>query len=60
MERTYRLDEKGIPYRVGVFPGGHGKEKGMSHVVQIEENTTAAELLRHSGQLKGFQLYFFS
>lgn len=92
MNGTYKLDEKGIPYRVGAGVNTwtdsglrvweeregmmqrrkrcKGKPEG-AFTLQTKEAALAeagagtdcrhtAGLLRHSGQLQGFRLYFFS
>lgn len=45
MSYTYKLDEKGIPYRAAVAAG--------------RENEGDSDLLPHSGELENFHLYLF-
>ena len=49
---TYKLDERGIPYRV--LQPESGQEKMGEKEPQQEKG-----LLRHSGKLQHFQLYIF-
>lgn len=49
---TYRLDQRGIPYKVLQTKREQGK-KGK------KEPQQEAGLLRHSGKLESFRLYMF-
>lgn len=52
MTYTYKLDQKGIPYRVPQPErAGQRKEK--------QEPQPEKDLLRHGGKLERFQLYVF-
>lgn len=50
---TYKLDERGIPYRV-LQPEG-GRQEGRNEKELRQEKG----LLRHGGKLEHFQLYIF-
>lgn len=52
MMYTYKLDERGIPYRV--LQPENGQERMDEKEPQQEKG-----LLRHSGKLQHFQLYIF-
>lgn len=58
---TYKLDEKGIPYRVPNFRiCGRGRQPEPA-VLQADspQQQPATELLQHSGKRQTFQLYMF-
>ena len=46
MQYTYKLDEKGIPYRIGVG--------------EILVSRPFSAPLAHQGQLRGFNLYLYA
>ena len=54
---TYKLDEKGIPYRVGAFIIQKA-DTAIPRTAETDHGRTIG-LLRHRGQLQSFQLYFF-
>lgn len=56
---TYKLDQKGIPYRVpsaGIY--GAGSQAG-TELLQAGCRRPGPKILQHSGKQQAFQLYVF-
>lgn len=56
---TYKLDQRGIPYRVSSFRICGAENRPEPAGLQAGSPQPAAEILRHSGKQQAFRLYVF-